>query len=100
MSIWTRRPQTTRVEIQHALGKTRDVVKTSAMRLTLHFIPARDVAIYITALKPMSMATLQRWHTRVGAKPGEVRAIIDTIVESLRDDGPQTQQERIARAKK
>ena len=73
LSIWTRRQQTTRAGIQDALWTRRDLVKTSAMRLTLHLIPARDFAIYIAALKPMSMAILQRWHARVGAGPGEVR---------------------------
>jgi uncharacterized protein YcaQ len=100
MSIWTRRHSTTHREIQQALWDTRDLVRTSAMRLTLHVIPARDFAIYIAALKPMAMATLQRWHARVGAKPGEIRALIDTVVDSVRDDGPQTQQELIARARR
>lgn len=84
MSIWTRRRHTTSEEIRDALWQKRNLVRTSAMRLTLHLIPARDFAIYITALKPMAMATLLRWQTRVGAKPGEVRALIDTILESLR----------------
>ena len=100
MSMWTRRQSTTRVEIQRALWDTRDLVRTSAMRLTLHVIPARDFAIYIEALKPMALVTLQRWHARVGAKPGEVRGLIDTVVDSLRDQGPQTQQELIARVRR
>jgi uncharacterized protein YcaQ len=97
MALWTRRRTTTRREIQAALWERRDIVRTSAMRLTLHLIPARDFQIYVAAVKPASMATLQRWHARVGAKPDHVKAMIDTILEAL-SDGPQTQQELIARA--
>jgi uncharacterized protein YcaQ len=100
MSIWTRRRSTTRDEIQAALWQTRDLVRTSAMRLTLHVVPSRDLAVYIAALKPMAAATLQRWHARSGASPGQVEAMVATIVESLRDDEPETQRALIARAKK
>lgn len=98
-ALWTRRRSTTRAEIQAALFERRDIVRTSAMRLTLHLIPARDLSMVIAALRPMSMATLQRWHARAGATPDHVKALVDTIVESL-SDGPRTQQELIARAKK
>ena len=98
-AIWTRRRSTTRGEIHAALWEQRALVKTSAMRLTLHLIPAPDLPIYIAAMRPSSMATLQRWHTRVGAKPHHVRAMIDSVVEALAD-GPRTQQQLIARAKK
>jgi hypothetical protein len=69
------------------------------MRLTLHLIPAADLAMVIAALRPMSMATLQRWHTRVGAAPDHVKALVDSIMDGL-SDGPRTQQELMARARK
>jgi uncharacterized protein YcaQ len=99
LAVWTRRRETTRDDIRRALWDTREIVKTSAMRLTLHLIPARDLAMYIAAVKPMAMGTLQRWHARIGAKAHHVQAMVETVVESL-DDGPRTQQELIARAKK
>jgi len=100
LSIWTRRQSTVRGEVQAALWETRDLVRTSAMRLTLHVVPACDLAMYIAALKPMAMATLQRWHARVGARPEQVRAMIAAVVDSFRGDEAQTQRELIARAKK
>jgi hypothetical protein len=99
LSIWTRRRETTRDDIRRALWDRREIVKTSAMRLTLHLIPARDLAIYIAALKPMAMGTLQRWQARIGATPSHVRAMVETVVDSIGDE-PQTQQQLIARAKK
>jgi len=99
LSIWTRRRQTTRAEIQKALWETRDIVRTSAMRLTLHLIPARDLAIYIAAVKPAALRRLQYWQARMGAKPHHVRAMVDAVADSLTDE-PRTQQELIAVAKK
>jgi uncharacterized protein YcaQ len=99
MAIWTRRRQTTRGDVRKALWETRDLVKTSAMRLTLHLLPARDFALYIAAMRPSSMAMLGRWHARIGATPQHVRTLVDTIRESVSDQ-PRTQQELIALAKR
>src|SRR2546423_927084 len=98
IAIWTRRRETTREEIRGALWDTRDLVKTSAMRLTLHLIPARDLAVYINAMRPSSSAALARWQARVKISPAHVRMMIDTVLDSL-SDGALTQQELIARAK-
>ena len=98
MSLWTRRRETTREEVRAALFQRREIVKTSAMRLTLHLIPSADFAMVIAALRPMSSAVIRRWHVRVGAKPDQVKALVDSIMDGLRD-GPRTQQELIARAR-
>ncbi len=97
-AIWTRRRATTRDEVRRALWDTREIVKTSAMRLTLHLIPAADFDVYIAAMRPSSLGTLQRWQARVGASPADVRAMIDTVVDAL-DAGPLTQQYLISRAR-
>jgi len=99
LAIWTRRRQTTRDDVRRALWNTREIVKTSAMRLTLHLIPARDLAFYIAALKPMAIGTLRRWQARIGATPSHVRAMVEAVVDSLGDE-PETQQQLVARAKK
>lgn len=98
-AIWTRRRSTTREEIRAALFDRRDIVKTSAMRLTLHLIPATELATVIAALRPMAMAILQRWQARVGVTPDQVKAVEDVVLDGLRD-GPQTQQDLIARARR
>jgi len=99
LAIWTRRRQTTRAEIQKALWETREIVRTSAMRLTLHLIPARDLAIYIEAVKPAALRRLQYWQARMGATPQHVRAMVDVVADSVAD-GPRTQRELIALARK
>jgi hypothetical protein len=98
-AIWTRRRSTTREEIRAALFDRREIVKTSAMRLTLHLIPATELTTVIAALRPMAMAILQRWQARVGATPDQVKALEDVVMDGLRD-GAATQRDLIARARK
>jgi uncharacterized protein YcaQ len=97
IALWTRRRHTTRDEIRAALYDRREIVKTSAMRTTLHLIAAEDLADVIAALKPMSTAMMGRWQARAGATPEHVKALVDAIVEGLRE-GPRTQRELTALA--
>jgi uncharacterized protein YcaQ len=100
LAIWTRRRETTRDEIQRGLWKTREIVRTSAMRMTLHLIPARDLPIYIAAMKAPAVRRLEYWLGRMGATPQQLRKMVDSVVDSLADGSPRTQQELIAGAKK
>ncbi len=52
MALWTRRRETTSDEIRKALFDRREIVKTSAMRTTLHLIAAGDLPMVIAALRP------------------------------------------------
>lgn len=97
MAIWTRRRQTTRNEIRVALWHTHDLVKTSAMRLTLHLLPARDFPLYVAAMRPASRAKLALWQRRLKITPQHVRHMIETMLDSL-SGGPLTQHELITRA--
>jgi uncharacterized protein YcaQ len=99
MAIWTRRRQTKRDDVRRALWETRELVKTSAMRLTLHVIPAADLAIYIEAMRPTSRAVLARWQGRLKITATHVRLMIETVLDALAD-GSLPQQELVARAKR
>lgn len=98
MAIWTRRRETRREDVRRALWDTRELVKTSAMRLTLHLIPAADLAVYIEAMRPASRLVLARWQGRLKITAAHVRTMIDTVLEALAD-GALPQQELVARAK-
>ena len=39
LSLWTRRRETRRADVQAALWQRRELVKTTCMRMTLHLIP-------------------------------------------------------------
>ena len=95
LSLWTRRRATTRDDIRNALWQRRDLVKTSAMRMTLHVIPASDLALYVAALKQNQSAILARIFERLRVKPAEVDAVMTLMVDALAD-GPKTQQELVA----
>jgi uncharacterized protein YcaQ len=95
MSIWTRGRTITRDDIRAALWTRREVVKTSAMRFTLHLVPADDFATYIAALKPSAYGIINRVFTRLSARPDDVQAVIQSVVDALAD-GPKTQQELVA----
>jgi uncharacterized protein YcaQ len=97
--LWTRRQQSTRVEIQAALWEARALVKTTCMRRTLHLLAAEDFPLYMTALKSSSMETMYSHLARLGGGPKHAATMIATVMEALAD-GPQTQQELIARAKR
>src|SRR6476646_3280192 len=68
------------------------------MRLTLHLIPAADLAVYIEAMRPASRLVLARWQGRLKITAAHVRTMIDTVLEALAD-GALPQQELVARAK-
>jgi len=92
ISLWARRHDLTRAEIRAALWKSRTLIKTSAMRQTLHLIPAQDFSIYITALKRSRTAALWNMMSRFGIAPKEIDALNAAVMEALRD-GPLPQRE-------
>ena len=100
MSIWTRHRGTTRAQTQLALWNERSIVRTSAMRLTLHLLPSGDLPMYIAALRTMQFRRIEYWLGRMGATPRQLRIMVDAVVDALEDGPPKTQQELIAAAKK
>ena len=98
LSLWTRRRETTRDEVKAALWKTRELVKTTSMRRTLHLLPARDFPMYIAAMRDWSMGQTLNLLRRIGASPKHVDPMIDVVMNALAD-GPKTQQQLITRAR-
>ncbi len=97
--LWTRRQHSTRGEIQSALWEERALVKTTCMRRTLHLLTAEDFHLYMTALKSSSMETMYSHLARLGGGPKHAATMIASVMEALAD-GPRTQQELIACAKR
>ena len=99
LSLWTRRRKTTRADVKAALWTKRELVKTTSLRRTLHLLPAADFQMYIAAMRDWSMTQTQNLLTRIGASPKHVGTMIDVVMDALAD-GPKTQQDLLARAKK
>jgi len=98
LSLWTRRRVTTRADVQAALWKKRDLVKTTSMRRTLHLLPARDYQMYIAAMRDWSMSQTANLLKRIGAKTSHVDTMIAVVMDALADC-PKTQQDLLARAR-
>jgi winged helix DNA-binding protein len=99
LSLWTRRRSTTRDEVKAALWTKRELVKTTSMRRTLHLLPARDFQMYVAAMRESSVAALDRILKRLGATSTDVDTMVNVVLDALAD-GPKTQQDLLARAKK
>jgi uncharacterized protein YcaQ len=100
LAIWTRRRETSREDIRTSLWETRDIVRTSAMRMTLHIVPSCDLPVYIAALRTTAWRRIEYWLGRMGATMPQLRTMVAAIVDALEDGAPRTQQELIAAAKK
>jgi hypothetical protein len=97
LSLWTRRRHTARNDVRAALWTTRELVKTTSMRRTLHLLPSRDFQMYIAAMREWSMSQTQNLLARIGASPKHVDTMIRVVMDALAD-GPKTQQDLLARA--
>lgn len=92
MQLWARRHNLTRAEIHSALWRSRDLVKTSLMRQTLHLMPAADFSIYINALRRSRLEALRKIMSRFGITQKEAEALTQSIIGALQT-GPMTQPE-------
>jgi len=100
LELWTRNHALRREDIFGALWKRRSVVKTSAMRQTLHLLAADDFPIYIAALKRSRMAAFARLLARLKVTREQSDDMQQMILDGLAG-GPTTQQAlvRLAQAK-
>lgn len=89
LQLWARNHQLTREAIDQALWRDRTLVKTSAMRQTLHLLPAQDYPIYISALKKSRTDALFKIMKKFGITRKQLDALNMLIVEALKN-GPQT----------
>src|SRR5216684_2835147 len=78
--------------IHDALWRRRSLVRTSAMRQTLHLLPASDFSVYIHALKARRLSAIERGASVFGVAPADLRGMNEMAVAAL-EAGPLTQRE-------
>ena len=83
-------------DVGRALWEERTLVKTWAMRGTLHLLPADDLPLYVAALGPYLKEGVIRWLNRRGLDLRSVSVLSDAIVGAL-DAEPLTRKELGAR---
>ena len=71
LSIWARVGNITIQDVEDALWKHRILVKTWAMRGTLHLLSSTDLPIYIAALKTRLEHLREKIKYRIGPGPGD-----------------------------
>lgn len=72
--------------ILSALWEKRTLVKTSAMRQTLHLVPAAEYRTYIVALRQSRMRALMNIMARIDAGPKDVDGMTAALMKVLGDD--------------
>lgn len=85
----------TRMDLESALWTRRMLVKTLAMRQTMHLLPAKDYSAYVAALLPSRTAALMRVMARIGVGAREVEGMNAALLQILSGD-PMTQRELAA----
>lgn len=77
------RSPATRDGLAAALWTDRTLVKTWAMRGTLHWLPAAEYPLWIAALKTREWRITPGWETYHGVTAAELAAITEAIPEAL-----------------
>lgn len=89
LQIRVRNPRISRAMIGQALWRDRSLVKTSAMRQTLHLLPAQDYQHYICALRKSRTDALVKIMSKFGITSGQLARLNELIIELLKD-GPKS----------
>jgi len=72
--------------IDSALWEKRTLVKTSAMRQTLHLVPATEYPTYIAALRQSRMRAVMNIMARIDAGQKDVEGMTTALMKVLGDD--------------
>jgi hypothetical protein len=99
LSLRVRAENITAQGVRSALWQDRSLVRTSAMRQTLHLLPSADFSLYISALRSSRMAALMRVISRFGINAREVEAFNESAVGVLKS-GPRTRRDLMAELRK
>lgn len=87
LSMWARIHDLDPDTVQNALWKERSLVKTWAMRGTLHLLPADEFPIWQSALSTNANYRKGSWLKYHGVTLDEIEAIIEGVKTTLTDSG-------------
>lgn len=87
LALWARVQAVTSDDVQNALWRDRTLVKTWAMRGTLHLLPASDFPTYAAALSAFKHFRRGSWLKYHGVTIAELEAILDAVPATLNGVG-------------
>jgi hypothetical protein len=93
LGLWTRNHALTREAIDASLQQERTLVKTSAMRSTLHLIDSADYSLYIRALCASRLRHMRRVMARYGGITAKDADAVRDLVVAVLGEGPALKRE-------
>jgi len=85
LSLWARVDGLASADVQNALWRDRTLIKTWAMRGTLHLLAASEFPLYVAARGAHIIRRPPSYYTYHGVTPVELDAIIEGIPKTLSD---------------
>lgn len=83
LTLWARVGGVRRDDVKEALWEHRSLVKTWAMRGTLHLLPAAELPLYTAVLRAYSPHTSGAWLRGHGVTEDQMAAILDNVPRAL-----------------
>jgi len=79
-------------EIDRALWQEKSLIKTWAMRGTVHWLPATEEPLFVAGMRVVRLPSIDRWWRNEGIAPEQVQQFHAAVLDALAD-GPKTRQE-------
>jgi hypothetical protein len=92
LALWARADQLSREDIQAALWQERTLVKTWAMRGTLHLLAAGELPLYVAARSMHDSRNWAGYFAYYGITPAQQEAFLSAVPHVL-GDAPMTRQQ-------
>lgn len=96
LSVWARGDGLSPSDVQDALWRDRTLVKTWAMRGTLHLLTTNDFPLYIAGLSTLKHYRRSSWLKYHGLSLAALEAVIEAVRTTLTDSG--LSREQLAKA--
>jgi hypothetical protein len=85
LTLWARVDGLRPDAVRHALWEERSLVKTWAMRGTLHLLPAAELPLWQAALSTRRGWESGAWQRGFGVTSEELERLVDAVAEALKD---------------
>ena len=85
LTLWARVDGLRPDAVRHALWEERSLVKTWAMRGTLHLLPAAELPLWQAALSTRRGWETGAWQRGFGVTSEELERLVDAVAEALKD---------------
>jgi hypothetical protein len=83
LSIGARSSSESPAGVQEALWEKRSLVKTWAMRTTLHLLPADELPLYMAAVRRRGNAWKRTWSKWLGIDEGQLLELVEAVGHAL-----------------